>query len=369
MPECIICNNEIENPIVCENCGSNYCIDCLKETFKNKESNLYQCCIYCTIKFAITTILKIDDTSFERYIKQYLTSDDSEFIKTIESMIRMFVKIENSFINNTYTVLCTRLTVEKHLRPKTTCEEFVSINNGSDIYLLSHIKTGGTPPLYYSVHREDDLIQAIIEGQSEIIKIQQSTFFRIYNLVTGKKRATFSSLKAPKVIHRIKDCWSEMHDIIKQVITDLTPPIKHQSYLCGECECIPVNCKNCWLEKLNKEFKCCKCGTIHCNKCGEILDDHHLCKEWYINDLKEKMNNNMICYKCKRIIPKNMGKFRYFCRECRCSYNIYKYNIICLTITPPTWEEVYAEKDYNLIKQMDIFEINSMFRKLKYRVI
>lgn len=366
MTECIICNNETDNPVVCSNCGSSYCLECLKETFKNKESKFYQCCIYCTMKFAITTILKIDDTCFERYLDQYLTPEDSGFIKAIKSVIRMFTKIENSYINNTYTVLCVRLTIEKYLRPKTTCEEFVSINDESDIYLLSHIKVGGTPPLYYSVRNKDTLIQAIREGQSEILKLQQSTFFSIYNLVTGKRRATFASLKAPKVIHRIKDCWNEIGYIIKQAIIDLTPAMKHRSYLCENSEYLPLTCNECWLAKLNKEFKCCKCGTIHCNKCGQVLDDHHICKQWYINDFKEKMENSMVCYKCKHVITKNGNKFRYFCESCHCSYSVYIHDVICITETSPTWEEVYKANDYHLIKQMDVFEVNNMFRKLKY---
>lgn len=367
MPECVICNNETDNPIVCDNCGNIYCKECLKETFKNKESAFYQCCVYCTVKFTITTILKIDDTCFERYFTQYLTPEDSEFIKSIKSAIRMFTKIENSFINNTYTVLCARLTMEKYLRPKTTCEEFVSINDEPDIYLLSHIKVGGTPPLYYSVRNKDCLMQSMREGQSEILKLHQSTFFSIYNLVTGKRRATFSSLKAPKVIHRIKDCWNEMGCIIKQVISDLTPVIEHQSYLCENGECLPLVCNKCWLSKLNKDFKCCKCGTIHCNKCAQILDDHHSCRQWYINDVKEKMEKSMVCYKCNNIIKKNGNKFRYFCESCQCSYMVYNHDIICLTETSPTWEEIYKANDYQLIKQMDVFEINNMFRKLKYQ--
>lgn len=358
---CIICYKEEADTITCRSCGNICCIKCLREMYSVKESNLINCCPYCTNLFPILILMRIDRHKFRDYIERELNSADMKAINGLRSMLMLLLKIERSYSKNgstfTYTVVNARLMME-YLHHQ-NCEQLVKQNEVATD--LQYIREGRAPPVVVTYRDMNALMLALRIGQSEILGVSKNTYFNIYNLVnSGRKRVTFKNLKATNVKTRLRDQWNpQLNPLLKQIHNDLVEKPRIVSYQIDKTAV--KRCICCGMKGIVRkpDFRCDRCGMQYCRNCHEIAINLHSCSRYYL----DRARNSIYCPACK--CSMYCSNNRYHCFICEKSYLVdedWVYEVA------PLWNDIktnyiYSEKK-RYEKLMEIEDIDTAFKDI-----
>lgn len=104
-------------------------------------------------------------------------------------------------------------------------------------------------------------------------------------------------------------------ELCKYVPVNVETLINNNSKIVGLCN----KCQG----KVNCDYVCIQCGTKHCKKCFESINEsNHKCDQQVKDEYKYLVSTTVMCPTCGLRVTKNGGCKHMFCLRCRTSYDV-----------------------------------------------